>query len=85
MQALKVILPNEVSGVEGIIVELNAGVGGQEAMLFCSELMNMYLDYCNSQGWESNITHFERSDLEGARQAAIAIDHPGLLAVSWNA
>lgn len=58
-------------------MELTAGVGGQEAMLFCSELLDMYCTYCEIQGWENTITGVERSDLEGVRHASVTIDHPG--------
>lgn len=58
-------------------MELSAGVGGQEAMLFCGELFDMYCNYCDSQGWESNVLNFESSELEGARHASLSIEHPG--------
>ncbi len=58
-------------------MELTAGVGGQEAMLFCSELLDMYCSHCDIQGWENTITGVERSDLEGVRHASVTIDHPG--------
>ena len=76
-QATKLIIPEVEDQIEGLILEISAGVGGQEAMLFCSELFEMYSNYCDSQGWDNNITHFERSDLEGARHATLSIEHPG--------
>lgn len=34
-----------------IVLEVTAGVGGQEAMLFCSELLHMYYKYATHKGW----------------------------------
>lgn len=63
-------------------MELTAGVGGQEAMLFCSELLDMYCSYCDFHGWDNTITGVERSDLEGVRHASVTIDHPGNISFS---
>ncbi len=66
----------EDTQTEGIIMELSAGVGGQESMLFCSEILEMYCSYCESEGWDYELTDYEKSDLEGVRHAAIIISHP---------
>lgn len=58
-------------------MELSAGVGGQEAMLFCNELLVMYSNYCENQGWENSLSDFENSELEGIRHATLTVDHPG--------
>jgi protein subunit release factor A len=60
-------------------MELSAGVGGQESMLFCNELLGMYCGYCDLQGWDYTITSCDTSDLEGVRHAAVSIDHPGMI------
>lgn len=64
--------------MNGIIVEISAGVGGQEAMLFCNDLLEMYQSYCENQGWDCELTDCENSDLEGIRHATLSIDHPGM-------
>ena len=35
-----------------IILEVTAGVGGQEAMLFAGEMFDMYAGYAAYRGWE---------------------------------
>ena len=71
------ILSEEQTDTEGIIMELSAGVGGQEAMLFCKELSDMYMNYCDSQGWGYEVVQNDKSDLEGVRHLSVNIDHPG--------
>lgn len=75
---ISIILPDNENPTDGIIVEFSAGVGGQEAMLFCGELLEMYCNYCENRGFEYTLTQFEKSDLEGVRHATINIEHPGV-------
>ena len=46
-----------------IILEVNAGVGGQEAMLFAGELFDMYMNYTAYKGWTTQSVDTELSDL----------------------
>ncbi|XP_022914370.2 peptide chain release factor 1-like, mitochondrial [Onthophagus taurus] len=57
-----------------IIVEVNAGVGGQEAMLFAKELFEMYCGYTNFKGWSYDVVEYSTTDLGGIRHAIIFID-----------
>lgn len=43
-----------------IMFELNAGVGGQEAMLFTQELYDLYLNYAHFKGWEVSTIQLDR-------------------------
>jgi peptide chain release factor 1 len=42
-----------------IVLEVSAGVGGQEAMLFARELLDMYCNYITYKDWD-----FQTADLE---------------------
>jgi peptide chain release factor 1 len=75
---LELILQEDNHQTEGIIMEISAGVGGQESMLFCDEILHMYITYCDSEGWDYELTDIEKSDLEGVRHAAIYINNPGM-------
>jgi len=46
-----------------IILEVNAGVGGQEAMLFTKEVFDMYMNYALYKGWSVNIVDYEVTDV----------------------
>lgn len=75
---LELILQEDNHQTEGIIMEFSAGVGGQESMLFCNEILQMYIIYCESEGWDYELTDIEKSDLEGIRHAAICINNSGM-------
>ena len=56
-------------------IELHAGVGGQEAMLFCKDLFEMYRRYSEFRGWE--FLNFQSSsdetDIGGVREVTAEI------------
>ncbi|KAL0134725.1 hypothetical protein PUN28_001480 [Cardiocondyla obscurior] len=56
-----------------IIIELTAGVGGQEAMLFVKDLYNMYIGYSKYLGLNAEVIDIEFTDNMGIRHASIAI------------
>lgn len=50
-EIIKLLIPEELEDKEDAIIELSAGVGGQESRIFCSELFEMYKAYANSRNW----------------------------------
>ncbi|MCL4129313.1 UNVERIFIED_CONTAM: hypothetical protein GTU68_000572, partial [Idotea baltica] len=61
------------SAFDEVLLEVIAGVGGQEAMLFAQDLLQMYEAFCVSNGWEVEITDYEATSLGGIRYATLAI------------
>ena len=59
--------PNE------IVVEVRAGVGGDEASLFSEELASMYLRYAESRGWKWRVLDESRASLGGYKEAQFEI------------
>ncbi|XP_011876390.1 PREDICTED: peptide chain release factor 1-like, mitochondrial isoform X1 [Vollenhovia emeryi] len=58
---------------DNIIVEITAGVGGQEAMLFVKDLYNMYIGYAKYLGLDSEVIDIEMTDNKGIRHVSIMI------------
>ena len=46
-----------------IVLEVTAGVGGKEAMLFAKELFDMYCSYITNKDWDMQVVQEELSDL----------------------
>jgi peptide chain release factor 1 len=59
--------PNE------IVLEVRAGVGGEEAALFAEELATMYRKYADSRGWSVSIVDEAESPLGGYKEASFEI------------
>ena len=48
---INILIPDEMEDKEDAVLELNAGVGGLESRIFCSELFEMYRLYSTSKEW----------------------------------
>ncbi len=65
--------PNEREWPNEIVLEVRAGVGGEEATLFAEELASMYLRYAETKGWKSRPLDQSRADLGGFKEAQFEI------------
>nr|AEE62985.1 unknown [Dendroctonus ponderosae] len=57
-----------------IILEVQAGVGGQEAMLFAQEMFDMYCSFISLKGWKYDIVDYMGTDLGGIRRGSILVN-----------
>lgn len=57
-----------------LIFEVNAGAGGQEAMLFAKELYDMYTNYFDNNNWDYEILAEDLTDIGGLRHANIIVN-----------
>ncbi|MEI6528187.1 MAG: PCRF domain-containing protein [bacterium] len=64
--------PNEV------ILEVRAGVGGEEAALFAQDLANMYKNYASAKGWGFTPLDESMNDLGGYKEASFEIKGLGV-------
>ncbi|XP_072941896.1 peptide chain release factor 1-like, mitochondrial [Epargyreus clarus] len=70
---LKSILLEPCLTQGGVLLEVTAGAGGQEAMLFARELFDLYESYARYKDWEVDIASVEESDLGGVRKASMLV------------
>lgn len=59
--------------VKGIIMEIRAGAGGDEAALFAEELRRMYLRYAERRGWTVTPVAHHATTLGGTKEATFEI------------
>uniref|UniRef100_A0A336LF00 CSON010017 protein n=1 Tax=Culicoides sonorensis TaxID=179676 RepID=A0A336LF00_CULSO len=64
---------DESDDYDALMLEIAAGVGGQEAMLFAGELYEMYNNFCGYKGWDCELLNFDSSDVGGCRHASILV------------
>ncbi|MDD4319812.1 MAG: peptide chain release factor 1 [Candidatus Peribacteraceae bacterium] len=71
------LVPKNPDDDKGVILEVRAGAGGEEAAIFASELLRMYLRYAEGKGWKTEI--LDKSDAEsgGVKEASARIDGVG--------
>jgi len=61
-----------------IVLEVRAGVGGEEAALFAEELATMYRKYADMNGWSVLTIYESDSPLGGYKEAAFEIKGKGV-------
>ena len=62
--------------IKSFLLELSCGVGGQEAMLFGKELLDVYMIYFQYMRWETNVLEIDDSDQGGINSAIVKVDGP---------
>jgi peptide chain release factor 1 len=65
--------PNEREWPNEIVLEVRAGVGGEEASLFAEELARMYLRFAETRGWKARPLEESRAALGGFKEAQFEI------------
>ena len=62
-QMVTLLASEDTVGERELILEVTAGAGGQEAMLFVAELFDMYAKLAARNGWSFDVTASDSSDL----------------------
>lgn len=57
----------------GVLLEVRAGVGGEEAALFAEQLAHMYLRYAEIKGWQTNTASESMATQGGYKEASFEI------------
>jgi peptide chain release factor 1 len=65
--------PTDPNDDKDVILEVQAGAGGDESALFAGDLLRMYLRYAERQGWKTEVLDTTESDLGGYKAATIAV------------
>ncbi|KAL4224524.1 translation release factor [Mactra antiquata] len=73
-----IICPVERLDDSDIVLEIESGAGGQEAMLFAEEIFDMYQQFSTYKGWQFNVTDITDSDTGGYRKASATISGQGV-------
>ncbi len=69
----KLLLPKDPMEGRNIIMEIRAGVGGDEAALFAHDLFKMYFNYAEKKGWKVEIMDSHPTDIGGLKEIVFSI------------
>ena len=67
------LTPKDPNDEKNIIMEIRAGAGGDEASLFAAELYRMYLRYCESHSYRTELLSESANDTGGYKEVIFAI------------
>ena len=67
------LLPRDENDGKNVVLEIRAGVGGDEAALFAADLCRMYLRYSERKGWKAEVTSINENGLGGYKECVLLI------------
>ena len=77
-EQLKILLlPKDPNDSKNVIVEIRAGVGGDESALFGHSLHRMYTMYAESKGWRAEVVNVNETELGGVKELSMIIEGDG--------
>ncbi|MGB4438024.1 MAG: peptide chain release factor 1 [Sedimentibacter sp.] len=71
------LLPTDPNDDKDVIVEIRAGVGGDEAGLFAGDLLRMYLRYAERKGWKTEFISTNEQGIGGYKEVIFSIKGKG--------
>jgi peptide chain release factor 1 len=71
------LLPKDPKDSKNVILEIRAGVGGEEAALFVADLLHMYQKYAEEKGWKFSILSANKTGLGGYKEVIALIEGEG--------
>ncbi len=74
------LLPRDAADDNSAIVEIRAGVGGEESALFAGDLYNQYKSYALRKGWKIEVIEENATSLHGYKEIIFKIDGVGAYA-----
>ena len=77
-ESLKILLlPKDPNDDKNVILEIRAGTGGDEAALFGSDLLRMYLRYAERMRWKTELIESNETEIGGVKEAVLLIKGKG--------
>jgi peptide chain release factor 1 len=74
------LLPKDAADERGVILEVRAGTGGDEAALFAGDLFRMYQRYAQAQGWNVEVMSASEGTAGGFKEIIATIEGRGVYA-----
>ena len=73
----ELLLPRDPNDDRDVIMEIKAGVGGDESAIFAGDLLRMYQRYAEKNGWKTEIIDATDSEMGGYKDISMAIKSKG--------
>lgn len=67
------LIPADPEDGKNAIVEIRGGTGGDEAAIFAGDLYRMYMKYCESKGWKTQLTSFNEGTSGGYKEIVFSV------------
>jgi peptide chain release factor 1 len=74
----ELLIPRDPNDDRDVILEIKAGVGGDESALFAGDLLRMYQRYAEKHNWKTEIIDYAESEMGGYKEIAMAVKSKGV-------
>ena len=75
------LIPKDPEDDKNAILEIRAGTGGDEASIFAGDLLKMYLRYCDSKGWKTEIMNENPGTSGGFKEVVVEVNGDGVYGI----
>ena len=73
----RLLLPKDPNDEKNVILEIRAGIGGEEGALFAADLLRMYTMYAERRGWTLTVVSENDTELGGVKEVSAEIEGAG--------
>lgn len=67
------LIPKDPQDGKNAIVEIRAGTGGDEASIFAGDLYRMYIKYCETKGWKTEVVDMNEGTVGGFKEVVFNV------------
>ena len=67
------LVPVDPQDAKDAILEIRGGTGGDEAAIFAGDLYRMYMKYCETKGWKTEVTSLTEGTSGGFKEIILTV------------
>ncbi|KGN73296.1 peptide chain release factor 1 [Porphyromonas macacae] len=75
------LVPADPEDEKNAVMEIRGGTGGDEAAIFAGDLYKMYIKYCESKGWKTEVTSYTEGTAGGFKEIIFTVTGEGVYGV----
>ena len=73
----RLLLPRDPNDDKSVVLEIRAGIGGEEGALFAADLLRMYTMYAERRGFTLDVVSLNETELGGVKEAVAMVEGTG--------
>lgn len=67
------LVPKDPEDDKNAVMEIRGGTGGDEAAIFAGDLFRMYIKYCETKGWQTEVTSSSEGSSGGFKEIIFTV------------
>jgi len=75
------LVPSDPEDNKSAIIEIRGGTGGDEAAIFAGDLYRMYIKFCESKGWKTELTSCTEGTSGGYKEIIFTVEGEGVYGI----